>query len=150
MIYRKLRIAWSVGWGFALVLLVVLWVRSYWRWDEIGAPLGANGFSLTSAMGRLGLYEERPDVPVTTWWYFHTEVDSPFLENPHRSGVPRSLSLSNLELRRIAAVPHLSLIFLLVVFPALPWLRWRFSLRTLLVATTLVAVVLGLIVWAVR
>ncbi len=33
---------------------------------------------------------------------------------------------------------------------ALPWLRWRFSLRTLLIATTLVAVVLGLIMWAVR
>jgi hypothetical protein len=33
------------------------------------------------------------------------------------------------------------------------WLRqihWQFSLRTLLIATTLVAVVLGLIVWAVR
>jgi hypothetical protein len=32
-----------------------------------------------------------------------------------------------------------------------PWLRkseWSFSLRTLLIATTLVAVVLGLIVWA--
>ena len=26
-----------------------------------------------------------------------------------------------------------------------PWFRWRFSLRTLLIATTLVAVVLGLI-----
>jgi hypothetical protein len=32
---------------------------------------------------------------------------------------------------------------------ALPWTRWsrRFTLRTLLIATTLVAVVLGLIVW---
>jgi hypothetical protein len=29
-----------------------------------------------------------------------------------------------------------------------PWLRWRFSLRTLLIATTLVAVVLSLIVWS--
>jgi hypothetical protein len=28
-----------------------------------------------------------------------------------------------------------------------PWLRWRFSLRTLLIATALVAVVVGLIVW---
>jgi hypothetical protein len=28
-----------------------------------------------------------------------------------------------------------------------PWVRWRFSLRTLLIATTLVAVVLGAIVW---
>jgi hypothetical protein len=28
-----------------------------------------------------------------------------------------------------------------------PWLRWRFKLRALLIATTLVAVVLGLFVW---
>ena len=30
---------------------------------------------------------------------------------------------------------------------SLPWFPFRFSLRTLLIATTLVAVVLGLIVW---
>jgi hypothetical protein len=36
---------------------------------------------------------------------------------------------------------------------AAPWLRqlgWRFSLRTLLIATTLVAIGLGLIVWATK
>ena len=35
---------------------------------------------------------------------------------------------------------------------AVPWIhaRWRFSLRTLLIATTLVAVVLGLVVYAAR
>ena len=31
MKFRKLRIAWSVVWGVAAVLLIVLWVRSYWR-----------------------------------------------------------------------------------------------------------------------
>jgi hypothetical protein len=31
--YRKLRIVWSVGWGIACVLLIALWVRSYWRMD---------------------------------------------------------------------------------------------------------------------
>jgi len=35
----------------------------------------------------------------------------------------------------------------LLVCGALPWLHWRFALRTLLIATTLVAVLLGLIVW---
>ncbi len=33
MRYRKLRIVWSVFWGLAAVLLIVLWVRSYWVWD---------------------------------------------------------------------------------------------------------------------
>ena len=30
MRFRKLRIAWSVGCGILCVLLIVLWVRSYW------------------------------------------------------------------------------------------------------------------------
>src|SRR5690349_10312841 len=34
MKYRKLRIAWSVGWRIVAVLLCVLWVRSYW-WADI-------------------------------------------------------------------------------------------------------------------
>ena len=38
----------------------------------------------------------------------------------------------------------------IVVLAAAPWLRWRFSLRTLLIATTLIAVLLGIIVWKSR
>src|SRR6478609_9016585 len=30
MNYRKLRIAWSVVWGIATVLLIALWAGSYW------------------------------------------------------------------------------------------------------------------------
>jgi hypothetical protein len=33
---------------------------------------------------------------------------------------------------------------------AAPWIKWRFSLRTLLIATTLVAFLLGLICYAAR
>jgi hypothetical protein len=33
---------------------------------------------------------------------------------------------------------------------AAPWFRYRFTLRTLLIATTLVALVLGLLVWTAR
>src|SRR6476659_10578089 len=33
MRYRKLRIAWSAFWGLACVLLIALWVRSYWWCD---------------------------------------------------------------------------------------------------------------------
>src|SRR3954469_22487505 len=35
MTFRKLRIAWSGVSGLACVLLIVLWVRSYWRVDFI-------------------------------------------------------------------------------------------------------------------
>src|SRR5688572_24972679 len=33
MRFRKLRIAWSVAWGIACLLLIVLWMRSYWYID---------------------------------------------------------------------------------------------------------------------
>jgi len=38
MRFRKLRIAWSVFWALACVLLIVLWVRSYWWVEEVSLP----------------------------------------------------------------------------------------------------------------
>src|SRR5215208_6728481 len=35
MRFRELRIAWSVGWGLACVLLIVLWVRSYHTMNQL-------------------------------------------------------------------------------------------------------------------
>ena len=39
MKYRKLRIAWSVAWGVAAVLLIVIWMQSDTRDDYIHFPL---------------------------------------------------------------------------------------------------------------
>src|SRR2546423_33436 len=52
--------------------------------------------------------------------------------------------------RTIYIVPHWFPVLLLATFAVAPWYRripHQFSLRTLLIATTLVAVVLGLLVW---
>ena len=35
MRFRKLRIAWSVVCAIACVLLIALWVRSYWWMDDV-------------------------------------------------------------------------------------------------------------------
>ena len=43
--------------------------------------------------------------------------------------------------------PYWLPIMLTGVFATIPWLRLRFSLRTLLIVTTLVALALGLVVW---
>jgi hypothetical protein len=50
-------------------------------------------------------------------------------------------------------LPYWCLALTSIAFAIAPWIsafKCRFSLRTLLIATTLVAVVLGLIVWAAR
>jgi hypothetical protein len=46
--------------------------------------------------------------------------------------------------------PHWIVVIVSGAVAIMPWLRWRFSLRTLLIATTVVAVVLGLIVYVSR
>ena len=50
------------------------------------------------------------------------------------------------------AVPTWIITLLFAAAVAIPWIHWqrRFSLRTLLAATTLLAVVLGLAVWAAK
>jgi hypothetical protein len=88
MRFRKLRIAWSVVWAFAYLLL----------------PILNPGYD-----------------------YYRT---------------PRKYFITPQQ--------HFLLAFPALLLIAAPWLSRRFSLRTLLIAMTLVAVSLGLIVWAMR
>jgi hypothetical protein len=48
--------------------------------------------------------------------------------------------------------PHILPIMLFGGFAATPWVRWssRYSLRALLIATTMIAIALGLLVWTGR
>src|SRR3954462_7934574 len=52
MRYRKLRIAWSVAWGLATVLLIALWVRSY-HWQDF---ISVGAFLVRSYDRRIGFY----------------------------------------------------------------------------------------------
>src|SRR5690348_8525325 len=59
MRFRKLRIAWSVVWGLAAVLLIVFWVRSYWHVDVLQKPSASRLFIISSSKGRLAYLENR-------------------------------------------------------------------------------------------
>src|SRR3954469_10763909 len=51
MRFRKPRIAWSVFWGVACVLLVVLWVRSYQQLDEARVPFSSSSQLVVQSFG---------------------------------------------------------------------------------------------------
>jgi hypothetical protein len=145
MRYRKLRIAWSVGWGTACVLLIVLWVRSYW-WAEIFSYTNrANVFvGVRFERGILQIY--RGNVrPIGPGW------NHQLLELP--ASTFRAFYSSWKNGYGMTQVQDWFPVLVSAVFAIRPWMRQlsvRFSLRTLLIATTLVAVVLGLIVWLSR
>jgi hypothetical protein len=150
MRFRKLRIAWSVGWGLAVVLLIVLWVRTNYAIENFGGPLpGSAGFGISSRHGGVGVllsdrtwgwsYSQHPTQSIS-----ESEVDAELQYNTMLGFIRYKSGPGEFRIR----VPYWSAILVAAVFTGLTWVPWRFSLRTLLIATTLVAVVLGLVVWA--
>jgi hypothetical protein len=154
MRFRKLRIAWSVGWGIVAVLLCVLWVRSYWRQDILTFGFNAKqAIRFDSTCG--GFQFAYSDMHGTGFNGFKEGFG--FLSIPHSlwgffpiSG--RDDAYVGFLLQRLtdgfdAVLPDWFLLLVIWGCGIARWLPWRFSLRTLLIATTLVAVVLGLIAW---
>jgi hypothetical protein len=163
MRFRKLRIAWSVFLGLACVLVIVLWVRSQSLYDAISWRSGKGAYySVMSQYGHLTIvngYNPNDYYAGTRFEIGHKALN-PFVDSPAQPTLSGILGLrwySSHGVRAlrelIFAVPHWFASILLAASCAAPWLRWlpsRFSLRTLLIATTLVAVGLGLIVAVLR
>ena len=154
MRFRKLRIAWSVAWGVAYILLTIMWVRSYSHISYLlrVSPAGVST-RLGSGFGNVGFLhgnivgDERP-----RGWQIFSVPPAKTMQvadgGPFTKESSFKFDLSGGPL--VVRVPYYVLISGCGVLLTLPWLRWRFSLRTLLVATTLLAVVLGLVVAVVR
>jgi hypothetical protein len=143
MRFRKLRIAWSVACAVACVLLIVLWVRSHWARDIVSYS-DPNGCHTTLGSNRGYVYVVRhlwiPDSgPIYHGW-------------GHGSGKATELQMpvgwSSAAGVTKVVIPNFGILPAIVIAAFLPWLRLRFTLRTLLIATTLVAVVLGLVIYA--
>jgi hypothetical protein len=150
-----------VGWVVVAVLSVLLWVRSYW-WHVGLARVSAGGNMLSVAsttgavylnraqLAQLGIPRTSP--PLTTGWHSESRI----ADFPHKGFEWRSHAGYFL-----ITIPFWFVSALTVVIAATPWtpvqvafvrgliarIPYRFSLRTLLIATTLVAVTLGLLVW---
>jgi hypothetical protein len=143
---RYLRIAFSVTCGIACVLLILLWVRSYWIDDALSLPTEGTTM-LCSIEGRVFMQRLRQQkIDPSGWRWTASELD----ELPEDFGSGPTLYYHSNSANTWAGVPHWFAVIVAGTLGGLPWIRWRFSLRTLLITTTLMAVVLGLIVYACR
>jgi hypothetical protein len=148
MRFRKLRIAWSVGCTITCMLLVALWVRSYRYADDLVITLTkTRQLELQSVPGRcIAFIAYAPSRPISSFIrYMNTKPQG--AEHAHlKHGV-----LGDEWAMSTIWVAHWILATVLLLLALAPWARYlRFSLRTLLIATTLVAVLLGLIAAATR
>jgi hypothetical protein len=153
---RKLRIAWSVGWGVVVVLLIVLWVRSYYIGDVVQWSVTKwCGLQFTSTQGQLDVRRYSLDgaghaggVDFADWLWSTVPVGS------FGSETPTILGFNLRHLSYYIAFPYWATFLMCLMLAASPFLiqhqRFRFGMRTLLIATTLLAVLLGLIGYAAR
>jgi hypothetical protein len=126
MRFRKLRIAWSVAWGVVAVLLCVLWVRSYLVYERVVIHW-PNGLEWFIAYSNKGVYI------VSTYGLLAPHLERWFFGRT-RWGT-------------VVCLPYSLTVLVVCAVSIAPWIHYRFSLRSLLVVRTLVAVALGLIVW---
>src|SRR5437588_1852157 len=145
---RYLRIAFSATCLIACVLLIWLWVRSYAWGDSYLKQVGQSYCGGSTLRGLIILH------------WFEVEKGEK-LDTGYTWGPAKKQKLARdfrepffgfylTKFRRGFAlvVPMWFLITASVGCAVAPWLSWRrFSLRTLLIATTLIAVMLGAIVW---
>ena len=120
----------------------MLWVRSYLHGEGLLIPLrNEDGMRFASFRGRIGC---EPDPRPTQWeWRIEPAAVSNFDWDKWERNTPHWILGQN---NRVL-VPHWFAVIVAGSLSAALWLRWSFSLRTLLIATTLVAVGLALIVW---
>jgi hypothetical protein len=154
---RVLRIAVSALCLTVCVLLVALWVRSYWWMDTFYFPLTAPKAILIQSWdgeiwcGRATFIRARFN---SDWAIKGTRINrsisSPDLR-PFTSGEFHGylgMGYVNYNFYQGFGGSHLGFVIASAIGTIMPRLRWsvRYSLRTLLIAMTLVAVGLGIII----
>ena len=117
----------------------MLWVRSYWWFDFISTG------GILSAKGRVYIqgainFESEDLLKVPDVQEYQTRFGTNVI---FARGVKITTARAN------AVLPYWALTLLAAILAAVPWFPWsrRYSLRTLLIATTLVAVGLAIIVF---
>jgi hypothetical protein len=138
--FRKLRIAVSVFSGLVTVALCVLWVRSYWIGEA--AFRGDSSGGITTVGSNFGRV------------YFVRSINFPGapLKWKYESGEAKPHGRWQIEIKGANSIriiiPYAALVMPVVAGAWLIFSPPSFSLRTMLIATTMVAVVLGLAAWA--
>jgi hypothetical protein len=146
---KYLRIAVTALSLTACVLLIALWVRSYWYVDKAWAqvtPYVTGYVQITPGQFSFFSVSSIVALPPGDWEKLKFPVDEFFGEDNPLPSTPifGKLSLSDGYL----LIPAWLLVLLTASIAGAPWIRWsrRFSLRTLLIATALVAVGLAVVV----
>jgi len=142
---RKLQIAWSVGLAIACLLLLALWVRSYWRYYTFTGQSASQYFGISAGRGRIiwgGNPRLLPSLARNKFG-FQSMAAYDFGKLPGVLGFHYDYEATSRDAQLV--VPIWFCVVAAATIAVAPFVRWRFTLGTLLIVMTLVAAALGLI-----
>jgi hypothetical protein len=154
MLRRLLNIA-SIVCLVLCVALMGIWVRSCFRWDELhGRFPDEECFRIKTLPGRL-LCSIMTDSPPANWpWGIGTRViqDPPqmFVGLEHRYSAPHlGFAAYRTQIGTTLVLPFWFLVLTNGLLTMAFQLRWppQFTLRSLFIVTTFLAIVLGMVAW---
>jgi hypothetical protein len=149
--FRKLRIAWTTAWLLLAAVLCVLWWRSYWKLDMLTK---CDVYHIKTTIGSqsgeiyLAHYDDRRS-------FYQYGINNRWVMQQNASHgwkivTEESRAVPKLELRWdrnvdgfFVGVPHMYIVIAMVVAGLMPQLANRYSVRSILIATALFAVLLG-------
>jgi hypothetical protein len=163
-ILRRPRIAFSTVCGTVCLLLIALWVRSHSYHDILNQQTSSRQFRVYSRKGRLAFEHIHPDrdpnirrrgigplilKDLSSGRFLYSEpiTGSGLPFGNHGFGFGHYAQ----DMTTRVFVPYWFPELVAAICAVVPWVPWsrRFSVRTLLCATTIVAVLLGAIVYAI-
>lgn len=154
--FRKLRIVWSVVWGVVTALLCVLWVRTFTYIDTLyGFSLCGRAIEINSSVGTFSIFAPQGPRPAPNLTHIVAPqmvgngTVYPDLMEP-RWALAFGFRWKYIPTTAVIVIPLWFPVSLFAILAVVPWIRWRFTLRTLLITTTLFALLLGLAVYASR
>jgi hypothetical protein len=141
----SLRIGFSVVFGAGSVLMAALAVRSFWYLDGVYCRYG----SINSLKGHVicRLIDVPTNGPVQ---FFSQNLDEAREAGTLFVAPKYCFQLHSQPVGLEFVLPHWLLVLVSGSLAVAPLVYWRFSLRTLLIGTTIVAVVLGWLVHIAR
>lgn len=145
---KYLRLTWTGFFAVVTVLLCVLWLRSYWWVEQASLPIGQSRclyFGSVPGAFMFGVTSE--PWPET---YSSEPADAWLADALDDEDTPWSSARKFRLMGGAVMLPYWFGSSSAPLIALAPWTRLRFSLRTLLIATTLVAVLLGIFVYAMK
>jgi hypothetical protein len=145
---RILRWAVSIVGVMGVVLFGVLWVRSYWRVEFATIPRrGAQVFIIHSHEGSMTWYTRfhvrRGEL--LSWDLYSAPIGPPF--NGEQPDLLHNLRLVRVVSGKSVKLPHWVVMLACAAIGAAPWLRWRFSVRGVLVLMAFIAAMFAILIF---